>query len=129
MLTQWARTYARGTAVMPLSAILSAAGFFWLSFVTKIPERARGYLAAGVLTVGIVPFTVVFMAGVNGRLKGLEGEMGVDATASVGGEGEKEVGLERERSAKGLVDWWGVLNLGRAGMLIGGVACGLWATL
>jgi hypothetical protein len=125
MLTQWARTYARGAAVMPAAAVLSAAGMFWLSLVTR-EERARGYLAAGLLTVGIVPYTILVMTGTNKTLKGLEGEMGIESAAAAAG---KEVGVEAERSAKGLVDWWGVLNLGRAGLLIAGVGCGLWATI
>jgi hypothetical protein len=127
MLTQWARTYARGAAVMPAAAVLSAAGMFWLSLVTR-EERARGYLAAGLLTVGIVPYTILVMTGTNQRLRGLEGEMGVGSAAAAAA-GGKEVGVEEERSAKGLVDWWGMLNLGRAGMLIAGVGCGLWATI
>jgi hypothetical protein len=127
MLTQWARTYARGAAVMPAAALLSAAGMFWLSFVSKAGERVKGgYLAGGLLTVGIVPYTILVMTGTNKTLKGLEGEMGIESAAAAAG---KEVGVEAERSAKGLVDWWGVLNLGRAGLLIAGVGCGLWATI
>lgn len=49
-------------------------------------------------------------------------EDGTEVTAGVGG---AEVTVEVEKSTKGLVDWWGVLNLGRAGMMILGMGFGL----
>ncbi|KAK3300105.1 uncharacterized protein B0H64DRAFT_437289 [Chaetomium fimeti] len=131
MLQQWRRTYARGASTIPFAAAAAAAGYLWLGLSGGCGGggggagmglcRARLYLAAAGLTVGIAPYTMVVMGGVNGRLKGLEKRVG-----EVRSEGE--VAIE-ERSAKGLVDWWGVLNLGRAGLLVAGAVCGLAATL
>jgi len=39
-----------------------------------------------------------------------------------------EVGLGEETAHK-LVDWWGVLNLGRAAMLVASGVVGVWTTL
>jgi hypothetical protein len=126
MLTQWQRTYTLGASTMPFTGLISAAAYFWLGL--RAPGigsfRARMYIAAGALTAGIVPFTVLVMRGTNERLKALRERVGVDAKVGEGG-----VVAEQERSAKGLVDWWGVLNLGRAGLLIAGTVCGLIATL
>ncbi len=128
MLTQWSRTYARGAATVPFAAATSAAAYLWLGLVGAGHKGGRLYLVASALTVGIVPYTVGVMFGTNGRLKGLEGRYGVDAVVRAAGK-EREVGVEEEEGAKRLVDWWGVLNLGRAGLLVAGTVCGLVATL
>lgn len=137
MLQQWRRTYARGAATVPFAALAAAAGYLWLGLRVKGLGlgagglgsglwKSRLYLVAAGLTVGIAPYTEVVMRGTNGRLKGLEAEVsGVKGEEAPAG----EVVIVEERTAKGLVDWWGVLNLGRAGLLIGGVVCGLAATL
>ncbi|KAH6853486.1 hypothetical protein B0I37DRAFT_440627 [Chaetomium sp. MPI-CAGE-AT-0009] len=126
MLQQWRRTYARGVATIPFAAAAAAAGYLWLGLSRAGGMglcRSRLYLVAAGLTVGVAPYTVVVMGGTNARLMGLEERVG-----EVRGLSEGEVAVE-ERSAKGLVDWWGVLNLGRAGMLVAGAVCGLVATL
>ncbi|KAK3903774.1 hypothetical protein C8A05DRAFT_43055 [Staphylotrichum tortipilum] len=124
MLTQWTRTYARGAATVPAAAATSAAAYLWLGLCGSGGKGGRLYLAASALTVGIVPYTVGIMLGTNGKLKALEERVGVKAVREKG-----EVALEEEQGAKRLVDWWGVLNLGRAGLLIAGTVCGLVATL
>jgi hypothetical protein len=128
MLTQWQRTYTLGASTMPFTGLISAAAYFWLGLRAGISGvggfRGRMYVVAGALTVGIVPFTVLVMRGTNEKLKVLRERFGLDAKGEQG-----EVVAEEERSAKGLVDWWGVLNLGRAGLLIAGTVCGLVATL
>jgi len=83
-----------------------------------------GYLIAGLLTVGIVPYTALVMRGTNNKL--------IERTNEVGALGSQdtvvEVGLGNE-SAHALVDWWGVLNLGRGAMLsIAGIV-GVWTAL
>ncbi|KAK4153293.1 hypothetical protein C8A00DRAFT_43785 [Chaetomidium leptoderma] len=133
MLRQWVRSFRLGAATMPLTAAVSAATYFWLGLRSPGGPggalgldhlfRSRAYLAAGALTAGIVPYTIVFMSGTNTKLMALEERVGQAAAA------EAVVGVEEERGAKGLLDWWGVLNLGRAGMMVAGVVCGLVATL
>ncbi|KAK3309664.1 uncharacterized protein B0T15DRAFT_488377 [Chaetomium strumarium] len=126
MLTQWLRTYTLGATTMPFATAVTAAAYVWLGLKTPgIPlARSRMYLAAAGLTVGIIPYTVAFMGGTNGRLK----EMEKEANSVQANVPSPEVRAE-ERSAKALVDWWGMLNLGRAAMLISGAVCGLVATL
>jgi hypothetical protein len=127
MLSQWLRTYTLGATTMPASTAVTAAAYVWLGLKTPGISlfRSRLYLAAAGLTVGIIPFTIVFIKGTNGRLKEMEKEANsVQATVA-----SPEVQAEEERSAKALVDWWGMLNLGRAALLISGAVCGLVATL
>lgn len=126
MLRQWRRTYALGAATMPLAAVATGAAYAWLALRAPAPggPRARALLtAAAALTAGIVPYTWACMLGVNKRLVEKEGAV---AALEKGGE---ELAAEDVASAKGLVDLWGMLNLGRAAMLIAGTACGLAATV
>ncbi|KAL2147220.1 hypothetical protein VTI28DRAFT_175 [Corynascus sepedonium] len=146
MLRQWSRSYHRGAATIPVGAGVAAAAYFYLGFWgpgrgAASLSRARAYLAAGALTIGIVPYTLLAMARTNGELKRLDAAVGAadagavkvgtaaEAAAEVPPEGEAVVVAKAERSAKGLVDWWGVLNLGRAGLLLAGSVCGLVASL
>lgn len=132
MLTQWTRTYARGHATVPTTAAVVAATYLFLglrasSSPLSFSSHARwGYFGAGALTIAIVPYTLLFMLGTNGKLMEMEKRVAVRGEASVV---EGAVKVEEERSAKALVDWWGVLNLGRAVLLIGGAVCGFVATL
>ncbi|KAK4238115.1 hypothetical protein C8A03DRAFT_15409 [Achaetomium macrosporum] len=127
MLTQWLRTFTLGASTVPFATAVTAAAYVWLGLKTPgiTLFRSRLYLAAAGLTVGIVPYTIAFMGGTNGRLK----EMQKEANAVQLELPSPEVRAEEEKSAKALVDWWGVLNLGRAVMLISGAVCGLVATL
>ena len=125
MLKQWAHAYAAGHNIMPLTAATAAATYFWLAAKSPVAQT-RGYLAAGLLTVGIVPYTLAFMMPTNRRLHAADKRFnGVEAKAK----GEEEVGAEEAEGFKALVDWWGVLNLGRAVLLMAGSACGLATTL
>ncbi len=134
MLTQWLRTYNLGHATMPLTSTVAAAAYFWLGLRSGLAS-GRLYLTAGALTIGIVPYTLAAILPTNKKLFALEERAGLGAQAAAGvsvaveGKGKEVVTVEEERGAKGLVDWWGVLNLGRAGLLLGGAVCGLVATL
>ncbi|KAL2184423.1 DUF1772-domain-containing protein [Thermothelomyces heterothallicus CBS 203.75] len=145
MLRQWVRTYRRGAATVPFAAGLAAAAYTYLYYLgtrgggsggggaasASALLRARAYLAAGALTIGIVPYTLAVMAGTNSELKRMERAVGevAGADAAEGPAGEEEVVVVEEESAKRLVDWWGVLNLGRGVLLLAGSICGLAATL
>ncbi|KAL2168780.1 hypothetical protein VTG60DRAFT_6819 [Thermothelomyces hinnuleus] len=142
MLRQWVRTYRRGASTVPFAAGLAAAAYAYLYYLgtrggvsASALLRARAYLAAGALTIGIVPYTLAVMAGTNSELKRMERAVGEAASADAAADAAEEVpaGEEvvvvEEESAKRLVDWWGVLNLGRGVMLLAGSICGLAATL
>ncbi|KXX77445.1 Noranthrone monooxygenase [Madurella mycetomatis] len=123
MLRQWRHTYALGAATMPLTAVAAGAAYAWLALRAPGPRGRALLTAAAALTAGIVPYTWACMLGVNKRLVEKEREV---AALEKGG---AELTAEEEIGAKGLVDFWGMLNLGRAGMLIAGTACGLAATV
>ncbi|KAH7133290.1 hypothetical protein B0J13DRAFT_610383 [Dactylonectria estremocensis] len=108
--TVWAEIFARGIALMPKVAVTTAGAFLYAAYDTR---RRRGnwlgFVAGGVLTVAIVPYTLAFMAGTNDLLHG--------AAKGVSALGEEEV--------RKLVGRWGVLNLGRSLLPLTGAAAGL----
>lgn len=74
--------------------------------------------------MGIVPYTLIAMMPTNKKLLAK-----VDETKALGIKDEVvEAGLGNETAHK-LVDSWGVLNLGRALMLIVGSLAGTWTAL
>ncbi|KAL2018414.1 hypothetical protein VTK56DRAFT_892 [Thermocarpiscus australiensis] len=137
MLHQWARTFAAGRATMPPAALATAAAYAWLAVkaTTTTPGVVVGggggsragcyYAAAAALSVGVVPYTWAFMMRTNRRLLGMRDRVVVAGALEAESE---EVGAEEEKGAKYLVDWWGMLNLGRAVMLMGASALGFAAT-
>ncbi|KAK4451696.1 hypothetical protein QBC34DRAFT_51577 [Podospora aff. communis PSN243] len=70
MLTQWRASYHQGRKSMPPPALAAAASYIYLA--TR-PGLARSkmycYVAAAVLTVGIIPYTVAVMGRVNRMLE------------------------------------------------------------
>ena len=89
-------------------------------------DRAKmmGYLAAGALSVGIVPYTFIVLMPTNKKLL-----TKVDETKALGKEESiVEVGLGEETAHK-LVDWWGVLNVPRGLMLAASAIVGTWTAL
>jgi hypothetical protein len=86
--------------------------------------KAWGYLVSGLLSVGIVPYTLVVVMPTNNKLF-----KKADETKTLGkGDEVVEVGLGEETAHK-LVDWWGVLNLGRGVMLAASGVLGTWLAL
>lgn len=73
----------------------------------------------------MVPYTVVFMKGTNDKLLMKEEETrGLNMMGEV-----EEKGVKKGESAHELVDWWGVLNLGRSAFLIAGAVVGAWTVV
>ncbi|KAK0669360.1 hypothetical protein QBC41DRAFT_320101 [Cercophora samala] len=123
MLQQWKKVFLTGKTHMPPLSILSAIGFFYLA--AKSPAHRNLWTTAGGLSVGVIPYTLALMMGTNNALLKRE----ADLTARVKTSGAVVVSESEEKGAKELVDWWGVLNLGRTGMLLGAVGLGAWASL
>lgn len=97
---------------MPSIAFLSLLSFTYASYTS--PEKWREYAAAGVLTMGIAPYTFGIMAGTNGKL----------ATVAAG----KGKGTGREEEdVLVLLRRWSGLNLGRSVFPLIGAGVGLWA--
>ncbi|KAL2125256.1 hypothetical protein VTJ04DRAFT_1621 [Mycothermus thermophilus] len=147
MLKQWLHTLQLGKRTVPFAGLLSAASYVYLALGHKSSlstAQTRAYLAAAVLSVSIAPYTKLVMRRTNGRLMELaekaEREGTVSAIVSTAaaaaveaaddaGKGEGVVEVEAVRSIKGLVDHWGVLNLGRTALLLAGTMCGFVATI
>ncbi|KAM7194266.1 protein of unknown function (DUF1772) domain containing protein [Naviculisporaceae sp. PSN 640] len=153
MLRQWMATFDQGKKLIPSLCGVSALGYFTLSVwhfrFNSLqgygsgfggPRLGKIYLLAGLLTLGIVPYTRLVMWGTNLELmkKGREMNGASFGVASSKGKGKgkgKEVEEgesiaiteEQERGAKYLVDHWGLLNLGRAALVGAAAVLGLGA--
>ncbi|RDL41802.1 uncharacterized protein BP5553_01781 [Venustampulla echinocandica] len=127
LLRQWASLYGTMKTVAQVNTAITSASFFYLAY--KIHNREisgwlAGYVAAGVLNVAIVPYTLIVMRGTNGKLLRKEEEVRglgkMDNAVDITVEGE---------TVHQLVDWWAVLHLGRCLMLGTGLGLGLWSVL
>jgi hypothetical protein len=127
LLKQWGNAYNVGKRNAPPFAALSSACYFYLAYtLPSNAEKAKlyGYLAAGALTIGIIPYTVLVMLPTNKKLLAK-----VEETKALTVKDEVvEIGLGNETAHK-LVDSWGVLNLGRAVLLTAGSLVGTWTAL
>ncbi|KAH7323669.1 hypothetical protein BKA65DRAFT_598236 [Rhexocercosporidium sp. MPI-PUGE-AT-0058] len=140
LLQQWGHMYDVGRKTGPPVACVASVSFFWLAWRARLESgvravsdvvgtRGRGrvwiYSIAGILSIGIIPYTFAVIMGTNRKLL-----RKVEVTRLV--ELSREDLLEQkdsERSAHQLVDWWGVLNLGRGVMLAVSGGLGVWAAL
>ncbi|KAH6693821.1 hypothetical protein F5X68DRAFT_199739 [Plectosphaerella plurivora] len=118
MLRQWAATYRRLSVASPLSIV--ACGVSYGALAARLSSvgsatRARLLGAAAALCLGVIPWTRLLMKKqLNEKILALA-DRAEGATAAVAEAGEGAVfTAQEERSAKWLVDQWGVYNLGRA---------------
>jgi len=135
MLLQWKRTYHAGKTQIAPAAAAASAIWFWLA--AKSPALTRGvgrqYLAAGALAFAIIPYTGVMMMETNRRIEeraeGVSLERGRLIQAEGKGDEEEQMAWVRGEGSKYLVDWWGMLNLGRSAMLMASTVVGLVAVV
>ena len=121
LLKQWTNFFNTAKKVQPPLAIVAGGSYFYLAYdlfsstTTSGADRGRllRYAVAGLLSVGIVPYTILFLNQTNNKLLGMK-----DASILVAGE-----------SVHQLVDRWGVLNLVRGVMLTVSGALGVWTSL
>ena len=118
--------FDQGKAAAQPIAILSSAAFGYLAYkLAKTLNQTKGelYGLAAISTLSIVPYTLVLMRGVNGKLINKS-------------EGSKSMSVDEllsdlnanEESAKQLIDWWATLNVGRGLLPLVGTIVGTWAT-
>ncbi len=145
MLRQWSNMFERTRRPFPAAAAAAAAGYFALAYYYAFRTATgavagRLYALSGSLCIGIVPYTLVLIMPTNKKLfakvdevnkLGLLAQDDVDNKAHITQvKGELvETGQQKEETAKYLVDHWGILNVGRAGMLAAAAAIGLWVSL
>ncbi|KAL8892706.1 MAG: hypothetical protein Q9205_000182 [Flavoplaca limonia] len=128
LVREWKTTYGRGVAASPALAIVSTLSFAWLSYslsFTLNHHKAEVYALAAVATGSIVPFTLIFMKSVNGKLnhkvensKHLNRMEEMNETKDKKGEHSQE-----------LLDWWAVLNFTRGLLPLAGASLGIYASM
>ncbi|MCJ1382977.1 hypothetical protein MMC17_006090 [Xylographa soralifera] len=124
---QWRVLYRKGLAVAPPFAALTSLTFGYLSYTFKQASRpnANFYSLAAALVVGIVPYTLIFMRGINNKLMTRAAEADkLDATEKV-----TQVGLPKGESTNELLDKWAFHNAVRCVFPLMATALGMWATL
>lgn len=127
LVREWRTTYGRGVAASPALAMVSALSYIYLSYnlsFTLNHHKAEVYALAALVTGSIVPFTLVFMKNVNGKLnskveesKNLDRSEELDESKSKKGEHSQE-----------LLDWWAVLNFSRGLLPFTGACLGVYAS-
>ncbi|KAL8894582.1 MAG: hypothetical protein Q9192_004203 [Flavoplaca navasiana] len=128
LVREWKTTYGRGVAASPALAIVSTLSFAWLSYslsFTLNHHKAEVYALAAVATGSIVPFTLIFMKSVNGKLnhkvensKHLNRMEEMNETKDKKGEHSQE-----------LLDWWAILNFTRGLLPLAGASLGIYASM
>lgn len=99
LLAQWSKLFNLGKRAAPPVALVSALSYYatgYLQYSHFLPWKAS--VVSGALTMGIIPYTLIFMKKTNARL--------IEMSASVTEEKEEVVKGE----ARELVDRWGLLN-------------------
>ncbi|KAJ4261549.1 hypothetical protein NW762_006977 [Fusarium torreyae] len=110
--TVWQELFNRGIAIMPKFAVTTAVAYLYAAYAANQDGRGWKGLAAGaVLTVAIVPYTLVFMQPTN--------ELLFKAAAGT-------LGASQDDVAK-LIGRWGVLNLVRSLLPLAGTIAGFSA--
>ncbi|KAL8908881.1 MAG: hypothetical protein Q9171_005278 [Xanthocarpia ochracea] len=116
LASQWHSMYQTGMKVGPTLALLGAVNYLyvaWGAYNSTYDTRVwKGFVGAAVGTIGIVPFTLIFMAPTNSAL--------IAQTAKT---------TLSEVDVRGLVEKWAFLNLLRSGIPVVGTALGLYSAL
>ena len=115
---------------LPLLSLISASSFSFLSYkLVKTLNQAKGelYALAALVTISVVPYTLLAMVSTNRKLLGKTSPAG--ASESVSGNHEREEVSNNDESAKELLARWRLLNFGRGVLPLLGTSLGLYATI
>ncbi|KAL8859092.1 MAG: hypothetical protein Q9178_004355 [Gyalolechia marmorata] len=127
LVREWKTTYSRGIAASPALAMVSTLSYAWLSYslsFTLNHHKAEMYALAAIATGSIVPFTLIFMKNVNGKLdQKVEGSKHLDRLDEMNESKDKEGEHSQE-----LLDWWAVLNFTRGLLPLTGASLGIYAS-
>uniref|UniRef100_A0A8H7MZ45 DUF1772 domain-containing protein n=1 Tax=Bionectria ochroleuca TaxID=29856 RepID=A0A8H7MZ45_BIOOC len=117
LLNQWARTFYYGIRTFPAISVTTALLYGYIALNKSVVKRPWGiYVAAGVTTLTMVPFTWIFMDPTNQRLFSL----GADVVSG------QAVELAE---VQGLVQKWSWLHITRSLFPLLGAAIGMLATV
>jgi len=124
---QWRVIYQKGLMVAPPFAALTSIIYGFLSYTFKQASRpnAELYGLAAASVVGVIPYTIFFMSGINDELtaRAARAEMS-DAKDKV-----SQVELQKGESTKELLVKWAFHNAVRGVFPFVATALGMWATL
>jgi hypothetical protein len=119
---QWVTMYGHGHQVLPGLAIITAGLYARIALSLRSTTRPWSlFVLAGLATVAIIPFTLVFMVPTNDLLFALE--KGTEKGT------EKGQGSMSIMDAKELVLWWSRLHLMRSVMPLIGAVIGVSAVV
>ncbi|KAH8666003.1 hypothetical protein BGZ60DRAFT_410376 [Tricladium varicosporioides] len=129
LVRQWGNMFARMKIVAPGVMLVSASAFTYASLIlpASLTKHKTPYLIIAALNTAMLPYTIIFMSSTNNKLLALEerekvGELELDK------DGEARVAITSE-TAHSLVDWWGMLNLGRSVLCVAGTIVGVWTVV
>ena len=125
---QWRKLYDRGSVTASPLAAASALAFGFLSYKsygTLNHAKAELYALTALLAMSIVPYTLITMARVNGKLM----SKAEDSKALAAEEEIVEVEVPKGQSTKELLDLWATHNLARGLFPLAGALLGLWTSL
>ncbi|KAI4229350.1 MAG: hypothetical protein L6R40_008062 [Gallowayella cf. fulva] len=127
LVREWKTTYGRGVAASPALAIVSTFSFAYLSYslsFTLNHHKAEIFALAAIATGSIVPYTLIFMKGVNGKLyKKVKDSKHLDRSEEI--DESKDKKGERSRD---LLDRWAFLNFVRGLLPFAGASLGIYAS-
>lgn len=125
---QWKKVYDLGVVRSPPLALTSALSFSFLSYKlygTLNQPKAELYALSALLTIGIVPYTLLAMLPTNNKLM----RNAEEAEAMTPEEQIMEVKDSERRSTKQLLDLWATHNLVRGMFPLAGSVLGLWTAV
>ncbi|KAL8698873.1 MAG: hypothetical protein Q9224_001656 [Gallowayella concinna] len=128
LVREWQTTYGRGVAAAPALAIISTFSFAWLSYslsFTLNHHKAEIFALAAIATGSIVPFTIIFMTGVNGKLYNK-----VKVSKHLGRHEEIDESKDKKgENSQALLDRWAILNFTRGLLPFAGASLGFYASM
>lgn len=105
----WQHLFNRGAAIMPPAAVAVASSYLWAAYDAHSRQLEwKGYAVAAGLVVGIVPFTLLTLGGINSTLIGAF---------------KGTVALSAEQS-EAMIRKWGLINVVRSLLPLAGAVTG-----
>ncbi|KAI1202744.1 hypothetical protein F5X97DRAFT_285553 [Nemania serpens] len=112
MVRQWRIQFLRGQAIVPTLGVINGINYCHIAYrCWSHGLEWRGFAAAGLSTLFIIPYTLAFIMGVNGKL----------LAAS-----ERQEKTLSDDTARSLIKKWGDLNIVRAVVPVVGTGLALW---
>ncbi|EIM80024.1 DUF1772-domain-containing protein [Stereum hirsutum FP-91666 SS1] len=138
---QWARLYNTGKMVAPPLAATSALSLFYAAYAhwyehPQLDGLWVAYIGSGVLTLSIIPFTLLAMAPTNNRLlRAAAGDPDTSSSNTATGVKSSGPGATGEATSLSVDDQvqqvvkWAKLNYVRGALSLAGFAVAVWTTV